>query len=126
MSNQYDDEDIVACTCGANVISYQMGEHITRVIHNKNFKLKKDDRILDSSITIEDNTFNNCNTCHMYIHSISYNDHLTTNCIHRTISLPPFFLKGRINCVCGQILKNSESYIKHLTSKSHTDRSPRL
>jgi len=103
MSNQYDDEDIVACTCGANVIRYQMGEHITRGIHNKNLLLKKDDRILDPTITIEGNTFNNCNTCHIYIHSRRYNDHITSNCIHKTISLPPFYLKGRINCIYGQI-----------------------
>jgi len=103
MSDPYDDEDIVKCICGANVIHYQMGEHISRGIHNKNLKLKKDDRILDPTITIEGNTFNNCNTCQLYIDSRRYNDHITTNCIHKTISLPPFYLKGGLQCICGQI-----------------------
>jgi len=125
MSDQYDDEDIVKCTCGANVISYQMGEHITRGIHNRNLKLNKDDRILIPIITIENITFNNRTACQLYIDSRRYNDHITTNCIHTTISLPPFYLKGRIKCNCGQILKNENSYIEHLTSDSHTKRSPK-
>jgi len=108
MFDPYDDEDIVKCTCGANVISYQMGEHITRGIHNRNLKLKNDERILDPTITIDGNTFNNCNTCQLYIHSRQYNEHLNTNCIYTTISLPPSYLKGRIKCICGQIFKNIE------------------
>jgi len=100
MADQYDDEDIVECTCGANVIHYQMNEHISRGIHNENLKLKKDDSII---ITINGNTFNNCTTCQLYIDSRLYNDHITSNCIHKTISLPPFYFKGRLQCICGQI-----------------------
>jgi len=57
MSNQYDDNDIIKCTCGANGIGYQMDEHIIRVIHDKNFKLQKDEKILDLFIKIENITF---------------------------------------------------------------------
>jgi len=102
-----------------------MNEHIARGIHNRNLKLNKDDRILDPNITINNITFNNCTTCQLYIDSRRYNEHITTNCIYTTISLPPFYFKGRIRCICGQILKNSDTYIKHLTPDSHTKRSPK-
>jgi len=106
MTNQYDDKDITKCTGGANVISYQMGEHITRGIHDRNLKLKKCNIILEPIIIIENITFNNCPTCELYIDSRRYNDHINTNCIHATISLPPFYLKGRIRCICGKFIKN--------------------
>jgi len=120
MSDQYDDNNIIKCTCGANVIDYQMSEHITRGIHDKNLKLKKDNRILNSTIIIENILFTICSTCQLYIDSRLYNDHLTLNCIHTTTSLPPLYLKGRIKCICNQILKYEENYIKHLSSKLHS------
>jgi len=52
MLNQYDNNDIVKCTCGANVIGYQMNEHITRGIHDKNLKLKKNNAVLNPTIKI--------------------------------------------------------------------------
>jgi len=100
-----------------------MNEHITKGIHNKNLKLNKNDTVLNPTIIIENITFNNCPTCQVYIDSRQYNKHLTSYCIHTTVSLPLNYLKGRIRCRCNQVLKN-ESSIKHLHSESHIKRLP--
>jgi len=94
MDNQYDDNDITKCICGANVITYKMGEHISRGIHAKHLKLKKNNTTLEPIITIENITFNNCPTCELYIDSRKFNDHIKSNCIHTTSSLPPNYHKG--------------------------------
>jgi len=125
MADQYDDNDTNKCTYGANVISYQMNEHITRGIHARNLNLKKNDIILEPIITIENITFNNCPTCELYIDSRKYNDHINLNCIYTTLSLPPNYLKGRIRCISNKIIKNKVNYISHLTSESHKYRSPK-
>jgi len=106
MSYQHDDDDIVKCTWGANVISHRMSEHITKGIHNKNLKLKKNDTVFNPTITIENITFNNCPTCQVYIDSRQYNNHLTSYCIYTTVSLPLNYFKGRMKCICNQVLKN--------------------
>jgi len=123
MSKPYTPNDIIICTCGKRIPKESVDYHMYSGDHNKCLKLTIDNSKLPEFIIINEDKFDICDVCEMYVHPKRHNKHNTFNCPKNGfLSLPPNYYKGRIECTCIQALVSEENYIKHLDSKSHKNK----
>jgi len=96
---------LITCTCGMEVLNCRMDEHIKSIEHDVYFMLLNNILLIPPlSITINNNTFTKCDTCHMYIfchmyiHFKQYDKHITPTCHSAITSVPPNYFLGRFKC----------------------------